>query len=142
MNVKVEIIELAPCKKQLRFELPAEDVDVAFTDTTKQFQKQANLPGFRKGKAPLAKVQVQFAKDIESRVRDQLLNDSYRKGVEDNKLKPILDPEVEEVNFKQGEAFGKTVVQTGQGVRKNRNFKQGKAFGKIAISNRARRSRF
>lgn len=105
MNLKIELVDLAPCKKQLRFELPAEDVDVAFTDTTKQFQKQANLPGFRKGKAPLAKVQAQFAKDIESRVRDQLLNDSYRKGVEDNKLKPILDPEVEEVNFKQGEAL-------------------------------------
>jgi trigger factor len=105
VNLKVELVDLGPCKKQLRFVLPAEDVDTAFADTTKQFQKQANLPGFRKGKAPLEKVQRQFGKDIEARVREQLLNDSYRQGIEDNKLKPILDPEVEEINFKPGEAL-------------------------------------
>ena len=105
MNLKVELIDLGPCKKQLRFELPAEDVDAAFSDTAKNFQKQANLSGYRKGKAPMAKVQAQFADQIESQVREQLLNDSYRKGIEDNKLRPILNPEVEEVNFKQGEAL-------------------------------------
>ena len=105
MNLKVELIDLGPCKKQLRFELPAEDVDKAFADTAKNFQKQANLSGFRKGKAPMAKVQAQFAEEIEGRVREELLNNSYRKGIEDNKLRPILNPEVEEVNFKKGEAL-------------------------------------
>ena len=38
-------------------------------------------------------------------MQKKLLNDSYRKGVEDNDLKPVLDPEVDEVNFKKGEAF-------------------------------------
>ena len=27
-------------------------------------------------------------------MQKKLLNDSYRKGVEDNSLKPVLDPEV------------------------------------------------
>jgi len=104
-NLNVELIELAPCKKQLRFELPAEDVDATFAETTKLFQKQANLPGFRKGKAPIAKIESQFAKDIEARVRENLLNDSYRKGIEDNKLKPVLDPDVDEINFAKGQAL-------------------------------------
>ena len=76
MNLNVELIDLGPCKKQLRFELPAEEVDAAFTATAKNFQKQANLAGYRKGKAPMAKVQAQFADQIESQVREQLLNDS------------------------------------------------------------------
>ncbi len=105
MNLKVELIDLGPCKKQLRFELPTEDVDAAFATTTKQFQKQANLSGYRKGKAPIEKVQAKFAGEIEGRVREQLLNDSYHKGIEDNKLRPILNPEVEEVNFKKGETL-------------------------------------
>ena len=105
MNLNVELVDLGPCKKQLRFELPAEEVDAAFSASAKNFQKQANLSGYRKGKAPMAKVKAQFADQIESRVREQLLNDSYRKGIEDNKLRPILNPEVEEVNFKQGEAL-------------------------------------
>ena len=102
MNLKVELIDLGPCKKQLRFELPAADVDSAFATTAKQFQKQANLSGYRKGKAPMAKVQAEFASQIEKRVREQLLNDCYRKGIEDNNLKPILEPDVEEIDYKEG----------------------------------------
>ena len=83
MNLNVELVDLGPCKKQLRFELPLEDVDAAFSEVTKQFQKQANLPGFRKGKAPLDKVQARFSQQIEDEVQKKLLNDSYRKGVED-----------------------------------------------------------
>ncbi len=105
MNLNVELIDLGPCKKQLRFELPATDVDAAFGEVTQQFQKQANLPGFRKGKAPLDKIKARFSQQIEDEVQKKLLNDSYRKGVEDNNLKPVLDPEVDEVNFKAGEAF-------------------------------------
>ena len=37
-------------------------------------------------------------------MQKKLLNDSYR-AREDNDLKPVLDPEVDEVNFKKGEAF-------------------------------------
>ena len=105
MSLNVELLDLEPCKKQLRFNLPAEDVNAAFKEVTQQFQKQANISGFRKGKAPLDKVQARFKQQIEDETRKKLLNDSYRKGVEDNELKPVLDPEVEEVEFKKGEAF-------------------------------------
>ena len=105
MNLNVELRDLEPCKKQLRFNLPAEDVDAAIRETTKQFQKQADISGFRKGKAPLDKVEARFKQQIDDETEKKLLNDSYRKGVEDNKLKPVLDPEVEEVEFKRGEAF-------------------------------------
>ena len=50
MNVSVE--NLAPCKKLVRVELDAAAVDAAFDSITKDFQKQAVLPGFRPGKAP------------------------------------------------------------------------------------------
>ena len=105
MNLNVELRDLEPCKKQLRFHLPAEDVDAAFTEVTKQFQKQANISGFRKGKAPLDKVEARFKQKIEDETKKKLLNDSYRKGIEDNELKPVLDPELEEVEFKRGETF-------------------------------------
>ena len=50
MNLNVELTDLEPCRKQLRFTLPAEDVDAAFGRVTNEFRKQANLPGFREGK--------------------------------------------------------------------------------------------
>ena len=105
VNLNVELLDLEPCKKQLRFNLPAEDVNAAFKEVTQQFQKEANISGFRKGKAPLGKVETRFKQQIEEETKKKLLNDSYRKGIEDNQLKPVLDPEIEEVTFKKGEAF-------------------------------------
>jgi len=50
VNVSVE--NLAPCKKLVRVEVEAQQVDETFATITKDFQRQANLPGFRPGKAP------------------------------------------------------------------------------------------
>ena len=62
MNITVE--NLAPCKKLLRVELDAKAVDETFDVVTKDFQKQASLPGFRPGKAPRAMVLKKYEADI------------------------------------------------------------------------------
>ena len=63
MNVTVE--NLAPCKKLVRFEIDAQAVDAAFETVTKDYMRQAALPGFRPGKAPRDMVLKKFEKDIE-----------------------------------------------------------------------------
>ncbi len=107
MNLNVELEDLGPCKKQLRFNLPAEDVDTVIKEVTKQFQKEANISGFRKGKAPLGKVEARFKQQIEQESKNKLLRDSFRKGVEDNKLRLLYEPEVDQadVQFGRGETF-------------------------------------
>ena len=52
MNISVE--NLAPCKKLVRVELDVTAVNTAFDAVTKDYQKQAALPGFRPVKAPRA----------------------------------------------------------------------------------------
>jgi len=47
VNVTVE--NLAPCKKLMRVEIEPQKVDEAFDTMTKQFQREASLPGFRPG---------------------------------------------------------------------------------------------
>ena len=54
MNVTVE--NLAPCKKLVRFEVDAAKVDETFATVTKDFVRQAAMPGFRPGKAPKERV--------------------------------------------------------------------------------------
>jgi trigger factor len=67
VNVSVE--NLAPCKKLVRIELDATAVDAAFAATTKDFQKQANLPGFRPGKAPEQMVVKKYDQEIKDDVK-------------------------------------------------------------------------
>ncbi len=101
VNVSVEI--LAPCKKLVRVELDAAAVDTAFDAITKDFQKQAALPGFRPGKAPRDMVIKKYAAEIKDEAKRKLIGDNYRKAIEDNKIHVIGYPDIEEVQFERGQ---------------------------------------
>ena len=103
MNVTVE--NLAPCKKLVRVEVEAQKVDEAFEKVTKDFQRQASLPGFRPGKAPRDMVVRKYGKDIEGEVKNTLLSDSYKKAVEEQKLDVLGQPDIEEIQFSRGQPF-------------------------------------
>ena len=83
MNITVE--NLAPCKKLLRVELDAKSVDEIFDAITKDYQKQASLPGFRPGKAPRDLVIKKYEADIQSDAKRKLIGESYRKALEEKK---------------------------------------------------------
>ena len=100
MNVTVE--NLAPCKKLMRVEIEATTVDETFDTITKDFQRQASLPGFRPGKAPREMVLRKYSKDIEDEVKRKLISDSYRKAVEEQKLDVLGYPDIEEIQFNKG----------------------------------------
>lgn len=103
MNVTIE--NLSPCKRLLRIEVPAQEVDTAFNNTAQAFQKQARLPGFRPGKAPRAMVLKKFEKDILDEVKRKLLPESYQKAIKQHELKPVGYPDIEETQFAKGVAM-------------------------------------
>ncbi|MGA2787704.1 MAG: trigger factor [Verrucomicrobiota bacterium] len=103
MNITVE--NLAPCKKLLRVEVDAKAVDEAFDSVTKDFQKQASLPGFRPGKAPRNLVLKKYEADIKDEVKRKLIGDSYRKALEEKKIAVIGYPDIEEIQFGRGQAL-------------------------------------
>ena len=101
MNVTVE--SLAPCKKLVRVEIEAQQVDEAFDKMTKEFQREASLPGFRPGKAPREMVLRKYEKDIETEVKRKLISDSYRKAVDEQKIDVLGYPDIEEIQFSRGQ---------------------------------------
>ena len=103
MNVTVE--NLAPCKKLVRFEVDAKAVDEAFEAVAKDFQRHAALPGFRSGKAPRDMVLKKYEKDIEEKVKQKLISETYRQGLKEQKLSVVGYPDVEEIQFGRGQAL-------------------------------------
>ena len=103
MNVSVE--NLAPCKKLVRVEVEVQQVDQTFESITKDFQKQASLPGFRPGKAPKDMVLRKYEKDITDEVKRKLISDSYRKAVDEKKLDVVGYPDIEEIQFGRGQTL-------------------------------------
>jgi trigger factor len=103
VNVSVE--NLAPCKKLVRVELDATAVDSAFDAVTKDYQKQAALPGFRPGKAPLPMVVKKYDAEIKDEAKRKLIGDAYRKAVDEQKLQVVGYPDIEEVQFGRGQSL-------------------------------------
>jgi trigger factor len=103
MIVNITVENLAPCKKLLRVEVDAKAVDEAFDATTKDFQKQAALPGFRPGKAPRALVLKKYEADIKNEVKRKLIGDSYRKALDEKKIAVVGYPDIEEIQFGHGQ---------------------------------------
>jgi trigger factor len=103
VNITVET--LAPCKKLVRVEVDVKAVDEVFDAVTKDYQKQASLPGFRPGKAPRELVAKKYEADIKAEAKRKLIGDSYRKAVDEKKIAVVGYPDIEEIQFGRGQAL-------------------------------------
>ena len=103
--VNVSIENLAPCKKLVRVELDVTAVDTAFDAVTKDYQKQAALPGFRPGKAPRDMVIKKYDAEIKDEAKRKLIGDAYRKAIDEQKIQVVGYPDIEEVQFGRGQSL-------------------------------------
>jgi trigger factor len=93
----------ASCRRELELEIPAEEVSKASEKVAKEFAKMARVPGFRPGKAPLSLIKRRFAEDIKSEVLQNLVPETVEKAVSEQKLSPVSQPQVDKLEFKDGE---------------------------------------
>jgi len=100
VNVTVE--NLGACKRLVRVELAVEDVNRQIEELTREFLRQAHIPGFRPGKAPREMVERRFEKEILEEAKKKLLRESYNKAIEEQKLKVFAVLAVEDIQFERG----------------------------------------
>ncbi|TFG46025.1 MAG: trigger factor, partial [Candidatus Brocadiia bacterium] len=91
----VKIEEAGPCKKKVSIEIPRETIDSVTNEQFKTLRKDAEIPGFRKGRAPKRLLEKRFGKDISEQVKLKLLADSSDAAVKDNKLDVLKEPDIE-----------------------------------------------
>jgi trigger factor len=100
MNITVE--DVAPCKKRLKIEVPANRVKQAYDKVADDFKRQARIPGFRPGHAPLNVILKKFQKDIENETQRSLVPEAYQEAITEKKLKVVSQPEIEDVKYQAG----------------------------------------
>ncbi len=89
----------ATCKRELELEIPAENVKKATEKISRDLARVARIPGFRPGKAPVTLIQRRFAEEIKGEVLDALLPEVLSQSLQEKKLIPVSQPEVDQVNF-------------------------------------------
>jgi trigger factor len=93
----------ANCKRELELEIPAENVKKAAEKVARDLARVARIPGFRPGKAPVTLIRRRFADDIQGEVVQSLVPEYLEKALDEKKLIPVTRPEVDKVEFKEGE---------------------------------------
>ena len=93
----------ASCRRELELEIPAEEISKASEKVAKEFAKMARVPGFRPGKAPLSLIKRRFAEDIKGEVLQNLVPETVEKAVAEQKLTPVSQPQVDKLEFSEGQ---------------------------------------
>jgi len=93
----------ATCKREIELEIPAENVQKATEKVARDIARVARVPGFRPGKAPVTLIRRRFAEDIQGEVVQSLVPEYLEKALDEKNLVPVTRPEVDKVEFKEGE---------------------------------------
>jgi len=93
----------ATCRREIELEIPAENVQKATEKVARDIARVARVPGFRPGKAPVTLIRRRFAEDIQGEVVQSLVPEYLEKALDEKKLVPVTRPEVDKVEYKEGE---------------------------------------
>lgn len=94
MSSKVEKIENNIAT--LEIQVSPEDFGVGMKKAYKKNVKRFNIPGFRKGKAPMKIVEMQYGEGIfYEDAFDFVFPDAYKLAIEENNLEPVAQPDID-----------------------------------------------
>ena len=100
MNIEIE--EVGPCKKLLKIEIPKEAIEGEWQKQLRDVSRMAKVPGFRKGKAPRKLLEKNYGDKIMDDVKRAVVSDSYQQAIEKNKLSPVGDPDISDIDLELG----------------------------------------
>ena len=110
--MKVTTEQKETCIVDLHIELPPERFQEEWASVGSEYRRQANFPGFRKGKAPISIVEKKYGQDIEQEVTRKLLDAAVRQALNDHKISPVQSPSVRDVRLETDKSlvFTATIV--------------------------------
>jgi trigger factor len=101
--MKTEFVDVNETRKNLRVEIPTEQVNAEIDRIAKDYSRKARIPGFRPGKAP--------ARVIKQRYRDQILHDvahdliprAIDEALRERGVEAVEPPDVRDVTVDEGQ---------------------------------------
>ena len=92
--MKSELKEVSPTQRELHITIDAAVLKDAYGRVSNKFAKQANIPGFRKGYAPVDVVRMRFREDIKSQVLQDVVPGQVSKAILEHDLHPLTEPQL------------------------------------------------
>ncbi|OGR80592.1 MAG: trigger factor [Elusimicrobia bacterium RIFCSPLOWO2_02_FULL_39_32] len=98
-KIKFKTKEENPCKIIFAVQIPQDLVNIKEEEVTLEFKKQAQLPGFRVGKAPVELVRKNYLEKVKSRTQDKLLSAFVPQILKEKEISPIVTPLASQIEY-------------------------------------------
>jgi trigger factor len=93
--MKSVIEEINSVQRRIKVSVPGDAVNKAFHSVYSRIQKQAKIPGFRPGKAPIAMIKKMYGTSIANDVVDSLVKENLFAEISKASLRPVAPPVLE-----------------------------------------------
>ncbi len=108
MEHKVEKVEGSKVKRKIVITVTPEEMKEIETGVLKRYQKQAQIPGFRKGRAPMGLVKKEYGESIQMDVLEEAISRYYGQALDAVDFEPVSQGKVTNIQFEsvdQGMTF-------------------------------------
>ena len=108
--MKTSIKKEDKCKVKLTVEIDAEAIKAIVKDVERAYMREAQIPGFRKGKVPLELIRKEFASGLKQEIERAMFQKNYAEAVKAEKLDEVALANVEDLTYDEnGGSFVATV---------------------------------
>jgi trigger factor len=101
---QVTVEDVGPARKKLTIEIPESRIKEKFDSDFQELAQEAQVPGFRKGKAPAKLLERRFGDALRRQVKGELLNAAYSQAIEDEGLDVLGEPDIDVDNIELPES--------------------------------------
>lgn len=103
MKLDVVVTDVSQCRKDLAVEVPVAEVKAEYDKAYDAYARYAKVPGFRPGRVPRGVVKQRFSKEVKDEVIGQLLPHALGHAIEEQKLRVIGEPRLQDVSVSENE---------------------------------------
>ncbi len=91
-TITVEKKEIGSLRIKMTVTVPRETIDARLSEQYTELKRDATVPGFRKGHAPIQLVERRFATDVGTQIKRELVSSGYLAAVEKEEINALGDP--------------------------------------------------
>jgi trigger factor len=99
--LKYELKEEEKWHRKLEITIPEDDVNQKFGEVYDALKREAKIPGFRPGRAPIHIIRSRYGKLAEKEVLETMIPDAYTKAVKESGVFPISEPEFSTIKIEE-----------------------------------------
>lgn len=100
--MQTEFKQIDPTTKEIVLTVETERVDAAYQKYLRKAAKSLEVPGFRKGKAPLSMVIRLHGDRIKDYFEKDYVDEAFGEAAREHEIRFLLYPEVKEIEWQQG----------------------------------------